>query len=306
MIPIKGETPEQKAIREAEELRKKSGTSGASKEVNWTKTGTGEYRPDITTTETKSLTDAKNYMNPSVPEYSWLVESYNKVRSAGLTTSRSPLTWWAKVVDQAAASDGLTPWEIARSYQGDLPGTTDTTGGLTKAEQAKRLEMQRVVKALNQNPEAELTGDAGELQDMLTKYSDYMGLMKSRKEINSYVRSVMEQGTNPDVLADNLREQAMTLYPNFSERLKADPELTVRDLVNPYLEVMSDTLELDPNMIKITDPTIQSAINGTKLRSLNDFRMDMRNDTRFATTRTAKREAIDFAQSLLKGFGFSI
>ena len=69
---------------------------------------------------------------------------------------------------------------------------------------------------------------------------------------------------------------------------------------------MADTLEIDPQLVKLTDPTIQNAISGTKLRSLTDFRTDMRADSRFATTRTAKREATDFAQSLLKGFGFSV
>lgn len=189
-----------------------------------------------------------------------------------------------------------------------VPGasTLETGTGLTKAEKAALKELKIMQSALSQDPEADLTGTAGQLQDTLTKYVDSMGLLKSRKEVNSYVKSIME-GTVPEATAtDEMRKQAKILYSNFADRLDADPTLTVRDLVNPYLQVMADTLEIDPNMVKITDPTIQNAISGTKLRSLTDFRNDMRNDSRFATTRTARREATDLAQSLLKGFGFSI
>jgi hypothetical protein len=311
MVIIKGETPEEAAKRKAAEAAKKlldeqgsGGGSGSSKSsvVNWTTNNAGDV-----VTKTKNITDAKNYMNPTATEYPWLVETFNTVKSAGKTTARNPLTWWKQVVDQAAASGGLTPFAIAIAYQGDLPSVTgELEDGLTKAERAKLAEMKNVIKALNQNPESDLSGDAGKIQDTLTKYVDYMGLMKGRKEINSYVKSIMEQSTNADAVADNLRKQAAVLYPNFSERLNANPELTVRDLVNPYLQVMAGTLEIDPQLVKMTDPTIQNAINGSKLRSLTDFRNDMRADSRFATTKTAKREAVDFAQSLLKGFGYNV
>ena len=150
----------------------------------------------------------------------------------------------------------------------------------------------------------DLEGDAGAYQDTLVKYADDMGLMKGRRELNSYVKQIVGKNRSVDDVAADMRKQAATLYTNFADRLNADPKLTVRDLVNPYLQVMADTLEIDPNTVKLTDTTIQNAISGTKLRSLSDFRTDMRADTRFATTKTAKREAVDLAQSLLRSFGF--
>lgn len=150
----------------------------------------------------------------------------------------------------------------------------------------------------------DLEGDAGAYQDTLLKYADDMGLMKGRREINSYVKEIIGAGRSIDDVASDMRKQAGVLYSNFADRLNADPKLTVRDLVNPYLQVMADTLEIDPNTVKLTDSTIQNAISGTKLRSLSEFQTDMRNDPRFATTKTAKRESVDFAQSLLRSFGF--
>jgi hypothetical protein len=150
----------------------------------------------------------------------------------------------------------------------------------------------------------DLEGDAGAYQDTLLKYADDMGLMKGRREVNGYVKEIIGEGRSVDDVAADMRKQAGVLYSNFADRLNADPKLTVRDLVNPYLQVMADTLEIDPNTVKLTDTTIQNAISGTKLRSLSEFQTDMRADSRFSTTKTAKREAVDFAQSLLRSFGF--
>jgi len=150
----------------------------------------------------------------------------------------------------------------------------------------------------------DLEGDAGKYQDTLLNYADDMGLMKGRREINGYVKQIIEKNRSVDDVVADMRKQATVLYSNFADRLNADSKLTVRDLVNPYLQVMADTLEIDPNTVKLTDKTIQNAINGTKLRSLSDFQIDMRADSRFASTKTAKREAVDLAQSLLRSFGF--
>lgn len=152
----------------------------------------------------------------------------------------------------------------------------------------------------------DLEGDAGAYQDTLLNYADDMGLMKGRREINGYVKEIIGKNRSVDDVAADMRKQAGVLYSNFADRLNADSKLTVRDLVNPYLQVMADTLEIDPGTIKLTDKTIQNAINGTKLRSLSDFQTDMRGDSRFDKTKTAKREAVDLANSLLRSFGIGV
>jgi hypothetical protein len=334
MTIIKGETEAERIIRLAKEdaAKKKAeqdaggsevsvtsnGTSSSSssssrgRKVNWSVNQgatqwTGGKPIASQSTSTKTVTDAKNYMNPSAAEYPWLVENFKQARQLGLTTARSPITYWKTLVDQASAN-GITPFKMGEAYaSGDIEGLVPSTGGgLTKAERAAAAELKLMQSALAQDIEADLTGTAGKLQDTLARFSDSMGLMKSRKEVNSYVKGIMEGAVPEATATDEMRKQATILYSNFADRLNSDPSLTVRDLANPYLQVMADTLEIDPQLVKMTDPTIQNAISGSKLRSLTDFRNDMRADSRFATTRTAKKEAVDFAQSLLKGFGFNI
>jgi hypothetical protein len=204
----------------------------------------------------------------------------------------------------------------AKLTAGQKQGTvtkTSTKGGKTTTTTTKSFDEEAFRKKyigtileniVAQDDDIDLAGDAGAYQDTLMKYSDDMGLIKGNRELNSYVKEIVSGTRSIDDVAGDMRKQAGVLYANFADRLNADPKLTVRDLVNPYLQVMADTLEIDPNTVKLTDPTIQNAISGTKLRSLSEFQTDMRNDSRFGTTKTAKREAVDFAQSLLRSFGF--
>lgn len=228
--------------------------------------------------------------------------------------------WFSTFVDAATATK--SPFQlIVEEYElgggsystvGDTttiltPGVdTPTDGTISSDERARREELKKINAALAQDPNALFTGDAGKIQEQLLSYADAMGLMKSVKEVNSFVKNIFENKVTADDIANEMRKQATVLYQNFADRLTENPKLTVRDLVNPYLQLMSDTLEVDPNMIKLTDPTIQNAISGTKLRSLGEFYADIRQDPRFAETRTAKREAVNFAQSFLKANGFSI
>lgn len=278
-------------------------SSGATtSDILWT--GTTTSNPKF-----KSKTAVKNgYLTRTLePSFLNRIDSYYNTYGKALGF-KSASSFWNTIVDQ---SDTISsPWnELSKVKSAVEAGVTAAPGtgeGLSAAQVAARKELQQMNAALSQNPEADLVGEPGKFQETLTKYSDSMGLLKSRKEVNTYVKGIMEGKLAADAVTDDMRKQAEVLYANFSDRLRTNPSLTVRDLANPYLQVMADTLEIDPQLVKLTDPTIQNAISGTKLRSLTDFRTDMRADSRFATTRTAKREATDFAQSLLKGFGFSV
>jgi len=203
----------------------------------------------------------------------------------------------------------------AKLTAGQKQGTvtkTSTKGGKTTTTTTKSFDEEAFRKKyigtileniVAQDDGIDLSGAAGAYQDTLTKYSDDMGLIKGNRELNSYVKEIVSGTRSIDDVSGDMRKQAGVLYANFADRLNADPKLTVRDLVNPYLQVMADTLEIDPNTVKLTDPTIQNAISGTKLRSLSEFQTDMRGDSRFGETKTAKREAVDLANSLLRTFG---
>lgn len=147
-------------------------------------------------------------------------------------------------------------------------------------------------------------GEAGKVQDTLRKYSQDMGLYLAPATVNSYVYDVVKGNKTADDAAADMRNQAIALYKNFADRLKADNSLTVRDLANPYIQLIADTFETDANNISLTDSTLQNIISSDKLPSYGDVYKQLRQDTRFRSTMTAKREASSFASAFASAMGF--
>lgn len=152
------------------------------------------------------------------------------------------------------------------------------------------------------NPNIKFGGEVGKAQQTLSDYSNEMGLFKSAREVASTAVGIASKKLNADDVIARYRTDAQVLYKNFADRLKQDSKLTVRDLVNPYIQMMADTWETTADTIKLTDNTIQKAVNGDSLMSLGDFRTLLRSNPKFETTYGAKTEAAQLGEALLRSF----
>ena len=163
-----------------------------------------------------------------------------------------------------------------------------------------------VVKdSLKANPNIKFGGKVGDTVTVLSKYSADMGIFKTAGEIARNAIDVAAGNVRQEDLVTRYRKDAQALYANFAPRLAEDASLTVRDLANPYIQMMADTFEDVADNIKLTDDTIQKAVNDAKgIMSLGNFRTMLRNDSRFGTTSGAKREAAQLATSMISSMGF--
>jgi hypothetical protein len=150
----------------------------------------------------------------------------------------------------------------------------------------------------------DLGGEAGKIQDSLRKYSNDMGVIRSDRDILSDVRRVINGEVTAEDAAMEVRKQAASLYANFAPRLNADPTVTVRDLMNPYIKLMADTFEQDMESISLTNPTIQTLLASEKPLSYGDFYKQLRGMDEFRNTTTAQKEASGFASGLASAMGF--
>jgi hypothetical protein len=150
----------------------------------------------------------------------------------------------------------------------------------------------------------DLGGEAGKIQDSLRKYSNDMGVIRSDRDILSDVRRIVKGEVTAEDAAMEVRKQAASLYANFAPRLNADPTVTVRDLMNPYIKLMADTFEQDMESISLTNPTIQSLLSSEKPPSYGDFYKQLRGMDEFRNTTTAQKEATSFASGLASAMGF--
>jgi hypothetical protein len=155
------------------------------------------------------------------------------------------------------------------------------------------------------NPNVKFGGKVGDTVSILSKYSADMGIFKSASEIASNSVDVISGKARQEDLLERYRKDAQALYANFAPRLAQDASLTVRDLANPYIQMMADTFEEVSDNIKLTDDTIQRAINSAGgIMNLGEFRKTLRMDSRYGKTSGAKREAANLAMSMIRSMGF--
>lgn len=184
-------------------------------------------------------------------------------------------------------------------------GSSQTTAGLDADVFVKQFVSGIIRTSLAQNPNLELGGQYGETMNALNDYVSAMGLFKTTNEVAGLTADVVTGTRNAKDVTSEMRKQAMALYSGFAKRLQEDSNLTVRDLANPYIQMMSDTFEIDSNNVRLTDDTLQKAFsNPDGMMSLGDFRSMLRKDSRFETTVGAKREAFDLATGFARAFGF--
>ena len=166
--------------------------------------------------------------------------------------------------------------------------------------------VKEVIKdTIKKNPKVQFGGKVGDTIRSLSSYAADMGIFKSPNEITSKSIDVITGRSRQEDILASYRKDAQALYANFAPRLAEDAGLTVRDLANPYIQMMADTFEIASDNIKLTDDTIQKAINDAKgLINLGQFRTMLRNDKRFETTSTAIREAAGLSTAMLRSFGF--
>jgi hypothetical protein len=106
-----------------------------------------------------------------------------------------------------------------------------------------------------------------------------------------------------------IKGRAADAFPGWADQIKAGR--TVRELADPYINTMAQTLELDPESVTLFDPTIRKALQATDPatgkfvnKPLWQFESEVKHDARFDTTkqgRTASAELQGALTSMFQG-----
>jgi hypothetical protein len=154
---------------------------------------------------------------------------------------------------------------------------------------------------------------AGILQQMQQTYADY-GVPISQGSLEARVRQVLEGATTADTYKEEVIQTAKSLYPSIA--LQLDSGLTVKNIADPYIQQMSNILEVDPNTVGVTDPLIKKALQGSVVTAngkstatstpLWQFEQTLRSDPRWSKTQNA-RDTVSTALVKLGGdFGYAV
>lgn len=150
-------------------------------------------------------------------------------------------------------------------------------------------------------------GEAGAWVYAMRKYASDMGIQLSDDALKNHAQRVVRKVASSQEFESQIREQAKSLLPGYEQAI--DAGTTVREIADPYIQLMSQELQLPYGSIKLDDPIIKRALNGLdangKPSGLNvaDFQAQLRNDSRWAKTSHAQDGAMAVGTAVLRDMG---
>ena len=134
------------------------------------------------------------------------------------------------------------------------------------------------------------------------------GVMLSDGAATSYANSIVSGKVSQDTVFNTIRESAANAFPSMADKIKQGIDL--QTLADPYIQSMSNILEVPDTAIDLFDPKIRSALAYTTpdgkvgTKSIYDFEKELRQDPRWQYTKNAREQASSIATTVLKDFGF--
>lgn len=152
-------------------------------------------------------------------------------------------------------------------------------------------------------------GMAGQHQAAMRKYASDMGVDVNQQAINNYAQLMIKGMSTQQDFKNFIDNQAVSSFPAFEEQIKAGQ--TMKNIANPYIQMMAQTLDMNPSVITMKDPAIASALNSVGAdgkpigKTLAEFGDVLRGDPRWRQTSEAMSKAMNTGNRILQNWGLA-
>ena len=152
-----------------------------------------------------------------------------------------------------------------------------------------------------------LGGTAAETEAQLDQLIQDYGVDLGNRWKAGQLKNIIEGNGTINGIQNQVRELAKRQYKAFADEI--DGGKTVAEIADPYVQKMSDLLEMNPNSVSVKNHMIQKALTATTrdgkpaAMSLTAFADMVRQDPRWQHTDNAKQQVADVTSQLLQSFG---
>lgn len=156
-------------------------------------------------------------------------------------------------------------------------------------------------------------GTLGEAERQLRQGAEDYGLDLSPTTLNNALNNIAWQNTDAATMVDQFRNMAKSRYAAFADQI--DQGMTIREIADPYKQLMAKTLEISDKSISTNDRFIQKALtyrptDGKKLgppqaMALWQFEADLKNDPRWNKTQNAQDSIMGAGRKVLQDWGLA-
>lgn len=134
------------------------------------------------------------------------------------------------------------------------------------------------------------------------------GVRIGNGQITRWMREIVRGNASQDQFETFIRDVAAKTFGAYGEQVRGG--MNMGDLASPYIQSMSQILEVNPSAIDMFDPTIRRAMAGQRNDkgelqpvSITDFEESLRRDTRWQYTKQANGMARELATQIGQMWG---
>ena len=218
--------------------------------------------------------------------------------------------WLPELRKQYTGKDGKSKTTVKQVYKNGQLVSTDylTAEGEDPTVWAENKIKNQVltgnqpINALN-IPE----GPEGKYFVELKNFAGNNGIRLSDEAAATYAKQIVGQAVSEDTVYSTIRESAATAFPSLADKIKNG--INLKTLADPYIQSMSDILEVPASSVDLFDPHIRSALSYTMkdgavgTKSIYDFERELRKDPRWQYTEKARKEVAGATMQVLRDFG---
>lgn len=271
-------------------------------------------RSDTTTKAKKSGVYTRTQESSTIPTPNAIIDNINKVyqKFYGRDATNEELkTELPSALKMYQGSNGQSKSTVQETY---VNGVLKDTKYLTADGQDPILALEDKVKAGLASGKGAVNalnipeGPAGKYFVQLKNLAMDNGINLSDDAAKTYADQIAAGTVDQNTVVNTVRESAASAFPQYQDQIKAG--LDLRTVADPYIQSMSNILEIPSTGINLFDPTIRSALSYTMAdgkigtKSLYDFEKDLRQDPRWQYTQNAKQSVSNSVQKVLQDFGF--
>lgn len=262
----------------------------------------------------KSGVFTRTYTSNNIPAESTLKDTVNKVfqKYYGRDALETELTTWVPTLQAKYKSKtGASQSTVKETYKN---GVLTSTVYLTADKEDPSIFLEDKIKTQLASGKQEINelaipeGPSGKYFVAVKNLAYDNGIKLSDSDATNYANKIVAGLVDENTVFNTIRESAASAFPSLADKIKAG--LDLKSLASPYIQSMSDILEIPDTAIDLFDPQIRSAMAftlpdgkvGTK--SIYDFEKDLRKDDRWQYTNKAREQAASVATTVLRDFGF--
>jgi hypothetical protein len=261
----------------------------------------------------KSGTYVSTQTSARVPDDTALTDKLNNAfqKYYGRDASQDEIdTWLPQLRDQYKSPDGKSKTVVKSTYKNGQLISTDyltSEGEDPEVWATNQIKNQVLTGNLPVNNLNIPEGPAGKYFIALKNFAGNNGIRLSDETATTYAKQIVAGAVDENTILGALRESAATAFPSLSEKIKNGIDL--KSLADPYIQSMSDILEIPSSSVDLFDPHIRSALSYTMpdgsvgTKSIYDFERELRKDPRWQYTEKARKEVAGATMQVLRDFG---